>query len=191
MAGLKWIKQLWWWIAGGILGWIFRRRGFLWFQLTASDEEKEFWSLINDAREHPQKYPPHGNTSGAVMSACPSGFRFSGALTETARNHNVFLSGKDKNWVSTGDNMHRGPSGKLVWDDGEPMAEAGYNPRKENVAVGFSTPEQAVRFWMQDDEVHAWGHRNAILNCSISEGGVGHYPGGPWGHYWTLDMGVK
>ncbi|WP_107093743.1 CAP domain-containing protein [Streptomyces sp. XY332] len=90
--------------------------------------------------------------------------------------------------------MHRGPepANKLTWEDGEPMDKAGHNTyRGENVAIGFTTPADVMRSWMQDDEAWSWGHRNFILNCTIQEAGVGHHQGGPVGHYWTLDMGTR
>ncbi|MEU5510722.1 CAP domain-containing protein [Streptomyces fungicidicus] len=150
------------------------------------------FDLINDARQHPEKYPPHGNAGGAIMTACPSGFAQSPQLTDAANAHNAFLANHPKDWAVSGDNMHRGPSGKLVWEAGEPMDRAGYRSwRAENVAVGFTTAEQALRFWMQDDERFGWGHRNAILRSGTREAGFGHQTGGPWGHYWTLDMGTR
>ena len=150
------------------------------------------FDLINDARQHPEKYPPHGNAGGAIMTACPAGFAQSPQLTDAANSHNAFLANHPKDWAVSGDNMHRGPSGKLVWEAGEPMDQAGYRSwRAENVAVGFTTAEEALRFWMQDDERFGWGHRNAILRSSTQEAGFGHQTGGPWGHYWTLDMGTR
>ncbi|MGC3002397.1 CAP domain-containing protein [Streptomyces sp. G35A] len=150
------------------------------------------FDLINDARQHPENYPPHGNSSGAVMSGCGQGFDRSAQLTDIANAHNGFLGNQPRDWVVTGDNMHRGPSGKAVWEAGEPMDQAGYHSwRAEIVAVGFTTAEEALRFWMQDDERFGWGHRNAILRCETLEAGLGHQEGGPWGHYWTLDMGTR
>lgn len=165
---------------------------YLWFLVRAPAEEKQLFDVVDDARKHPERYPPHGNPAGAVMVACSTGFKFSAALWNIARAHSGYLATRPKEWVTTGDNMHRGPSGKLVWEAGEPMDKAGYHTwRAENVAVGFTTAEAAVRFWMQDDERFNWGHRNAILRCETLEAGVGHDAGGPWGHYWTLDMGTK
>jgi uncharacterized protein YkwD len=43
---------------------------------------------------------------------------------------------------------------------------------------------------MQDDGDQAWGHRNNILDCNLSDAGAAHLAGGPWGNYWTVDMGT-
>jgi uncharacterized protein YkwD len=156
-----------------------------------SNEMREIERLVNDARTHPENYPPHGDTTGAAMGACAE-FTHSDDLTTAAMNHSIDLSRQNKDSVNSGDNMHRGPSGKLVWESGEPMDLAGYHTwRAENVALGFTTAEQAVRFWMQDDAPWGWGHRNAILRQETQEAGVGHTPDGPWGNYWTLDLGTK
>ncbi|MGP4113441.1 CAP domain-containing protein [Streptomyces sp. 4N509B] len=181
-----------WWYAGSDWSGIHDNWRGLWHHPAAFTEEKQMLELINDARQHPEKYPPHGNATGAAMAACARGFELSEKLTEIAAAHSGYLKDQSKEWATTGDNMHRGPGGKLVWESGEPMDQAGYRAwRAENVAVGFATLEEAVRFWMQDDERFAWGHRNAILRCETLEAGVGHFEGGPWGHYWTLDMGTK
>ena len=159
---------------------------------SMSATEQELFDIVNDARLHPEKFPPHGNTQGAVLNACPSPFQDATALRDIARNHNAFLSTQPIAWVNTFPNMHTGPDGKKVWEAGEPMDAAGYRTfRGENVATGFGTAAEVVRFWMQDDEASAWGHRNQILNCTTREAGIGHLQGGPGGHYWTLDVGTK
>jgi Cysteine-rich secretory protein family len=159
---------------------------------VTSPEENELLDLIDDARTHPEKYPPRGNVQGAAMSACANAFQDSATLRNIARDHNEFLASRPIAVVNTFPNMHIGPSGKLVWEAGEPMDASGYHSfRGENVATGFSTAADALRFWMQDDEGSAWGHRNLILNCAAHEAGVGHRQGGPGGHYWTLDVGTK
>jgi len=61
----------------------------------------------------------------------------------------------------------------------------------EIVADGFPTEAAAVQFWMQDDAPSNWDHRNLILNCDLMEAGAAHLTGGPWGHYWTVDMGTR
>ncbi len=72
---------------------------------------------------------------------------------------------------------------------------AGYTGQSgwENVAAGYSSAEMVVRGWMTSTT----GHRENILNCALSEMGLGYvfesddrYPG-PYGyrHYWTQVFG--
>ena len=70
------------------------------------------FDLINEARAHPENYPPDGNSSGASMSACPSPVRYSQQLSDIARDHNDDLASRDIIWVNLVDHMHRGPDGK-------------------------------------------------------------------------------
>jgi hypothetical protein len=127
-------------------------------------------------------------------------FEFSTALSNIARAHSELLTHQDKDWVNQDQNMHRGPDGTLVWErePEQPMWQAGYHTwRAENVALGFDTAEKVVRYWMQDDAEWHWRHRNNILfddwytPDDIREAGFGYWNGGPWTHYWTLDMGRK
>jgi hypothetical protein len=141
---------------------------------------------VNDARLHPEKYPPHGNTAGAKMDACPSAFNGSGSLDQAAATHNSYIASQGK-----GVNPHQNASGKLSWEDGGPIQAAGYNSaRAEIVATGQGTANAAVVAWMQDDGDQAWGHRNIILDCNLSDAGAAHLAGGPWGNYWTVDAGT-
>ncbi|MEJ8640125.1 CAP domain-containing protein [Streptomyces sp. MS2.AVA.5] len=164
-----------------------------------SAEEKELRRFVTDARTHPEKYPPHGHDiADAVMPPGVPDFKSSGALTGIARAHSESLTHQDKHWVNEDQNLHRGPDRTLVWEPGQPMWQAGYRAwRAENVAVGFDTADKVVRFWMQDDAKWKWSHRNAILfddwytPDDIREAGFGYCRGGPWTHYWTLDMGRK
>jgi hypothetical protein len=147
---------------------------------------------INNARQHPELYPPHGNTTGAIMTACPAKLQYSSALYQTAAAHNDYLASRPISWVSTYPNMHRDPNGKLVWESGEPMDRAGYHSyRGEIVAWGFPTSEAALRAWMQDDAGSSWGHRNLILNCVLQDAGPAILQGGPGNHYHTVDMGSR
>jgi hypothetical protein len=177
-------------VAGGLLlpvdGSAMAQAGYHW------GHQAEMLGLINDARTHPEKYPPHGNTGGANMSVCSTPFMDSAALRGTARDHNTYLASQPIAWVNTFPNIHKGSDGRLAWDNGGPISNAGYNSRRaEIVATGFPTAADAIRFWMQDDAPSQWGHRNLILNCAVQEAGADHLQGGPGGHYWTVDMGTR
>ncbi|MFE3644331.1 CAP domain-containing protein [Streptomyces sp. NPDC059169] len=161
-----------------------------------SAEERELRHFVTDARTHPENYPPHGNSEKAVMPPGVPDFKLSRALIGIARAHSEFLAGLDRENAEK--YKHLGPDGTSVSEPGQPMWQAGYHTwRAENVAFGFDTAEKVVRFWMQDDETWDWDHRNAILfddwftPDDIREAGFGYCKGGPWVHYWTLDMGRK
>ncbi|MFE9611641.1 CAP domain-containing protein [Streptomyces sp. NPDC006012] len=67
---------------------------------------------------------------------------------------------------------------------GDRITKAGYtwSAYGENVAYGFSTPEQVMSAWMSSS-----GHKANILNCGFKEIGVGlSQPGS----YWTQDFGT-
>jgi uncharacterized protein YkwD len=153
---------------------------------------RQFLKLINRARAHPELYPPHGNAAGAAMTGCSNSLTYSPALHGTAADHNAYLASRPKEWLEVDGNAHRGPDGKFVWEAGEPMDLAGYHSyRAEIVAWGQETTGDALQAWMQDDAGSNWGHRNLILNCSIQDAGPSSYSGGPWGHYYTVDMGNR
>jgi hypothetical protein len=158
----------------------------------ATGMQAELLQLLNDARTHPGNYLAHGTTQGATMAACATPFQDSPSLSGTAGQHNAYLASQPIDWVNTYPNMHRRPDGKLAWDAGGPIDQAGYHSyRAQIVATGFSTATDAVRFWMQDDAPSGWGHRNLILNCTIREAGAAHFQGGPGSHYWTVNMGTR
>ncbi len=159
---------------------------------SATSSTNALLTAINDARMHPEKYPPRGNTAGAKMGACTSPFRQSAALYKGANAHDKFLAGQPTSWVQSGLNAHRDPNGALAWESNGHIAAAGFNgARAEIVAWGQPTSAAAVRAWMQDDEHSNWGHRNIILDCSLSYAGASNYAGGPAGHYFTADMGNR
>lgn len=72
---------------------------------------------------------------------------------------------------------------------GERLARAGYSYAAwgENIAAGYTSPEEVVNGWMSSS-----GHRTNILNCNYTEVGVGYAyaaddPGEiRYRHYWTL-----
>ncbi|MEV0694226.1 CAP domain-containing protein [Streptomyces sp. NPDC050388] len=95
-------------------------------------------------------------------------------LTEAAQNHSEDMA--------TSRNMsHTGSDGSSPADR---ITRAGYNWRTygENVAYGYSTPEQVMAGWMSSP-----GHKKNILNCSFEEIGVGLAQPGS---YWTQNFGT-
>jgi uncharacterized protein YkwD len=65
------------------------------------------------------------------------------------------------------------------------MAAAGVDVRSwgENIAAGSSTAEGAMTQWMNSD-----GHCANFMNPRFSHIGIGYYPGGEWGNYWTATL---
>jgi hypothetical protein len=148
-------------------------------------------TAINDARLHPEKYPPHGSVPGATMAGCANPLTSSAALYQGAAAHDRFLASHPLEWI-TRKTAHMDPNGKQATDDGGHIAAAGFNrARAEIVATQMTTSAAAVRAWMQDDGDQGWGHRNIILDCKLVSAGASHYVGGPGGHYYTADMGTR
>jgi uncharacterized protein YkwD len=57
----------------------------------------------------------------------------------------------------------------------------------ENIAAGYSTPEDVVEGWMNSP-----GHRKNILSPNYAEIGIGFVAGrGAYGTYWTQDFGAR
>ena len=54
----------------------------------AASADAALMALVNDARLHPEKYPPNGNAAGATMTGCPNPLRESGASAGAAQTHN-------------------------------------------------------------------------------------------------------
>ncbi|MFF3891518.1 CAP domain-containing protein [Streptomyces sp. NPDC001914] len=76
---------------------------------------------------------------------------------------------------------HTGSDGS---DPGQRITRAGYiwSTYGENVAYGYSTPEQVIAGWMASA-----GHKRNILDCGFKEIGVGVAQPG---NYWTQDFGT-
>ena len=79
---------------------------------------------------------------------------------------------------------HTNPDGENPFDR---MQLAGYSywTAGENIAAGQTTPAQVVQGWMNSP-----GHCKNIMNGSFTDLGVGYYPGGSYGHYWTQNFGL-
>ncbi|WP_328929684.1 CAP domain-containing protein [Streptomyces sp. NBC_00190] len=95
-------------------------------------------------------------------------------LTAAALNHS-------KDMAAHSNMSHTGSDGS---DPGARITRAGYAwmTYGENVAYGYSTPEQVMIGWMNSP-----GHRENILNCAFKEIGVGLAQPNS---YWTQDFGA-
>ncbi|MEU9234122.1 CAP domain-containing protein [Streptomyces subrutilus] len=95
-------------------------------------------------------------------------------LTAAALNHS-------KDMAAHSNMSHTGSDGS---DPGQRITRAGYawTTYGENVAYGYSTPEQVMTGWMNSP-----GHRQNILNCAFKEIGVGLAQPNS---YWTQSFGA-
>jgi uncharacterized protein YkwD len=145
----------------------------------------------------PVLYLPLVGSGGATTAATPDGFvqrvvaltnqmraeagcpalHLSPALTEAALTHSRDMAANDFF-------DHIGSDGSTSWQRIERM---GYRPTTsaENIAVGFATPESVMTAWRNSS-----GHRQNILNCALTEIGVGYVydETGQYRHYWTQDF---
>lgn len=103
-------------------------------------------------------------------------FRIDRRLTLSARRHSAGMA-------STGRLSHTSPNGTSPW---ERMDATGYRDGgAENIGRGYTSPEDAVRSWMETS-----GHRRNILNCELTAIGIGAVQG-PQGPWWTQDFGYS
>jgi uncharacterized protein YkwD len=97
-------------------------------------------------------------------------------LTKVAQAHSVDMA--KKNYFA-----HNSKDGRSPF---QRMSDAGYDyaAAAENIAAGQRTPKEVVAGWMNSP-----GHKANILNCDLTEIGVGYATGGDYGVYWTQDFG--
>ena len=62
----------------------------------------------------------------------------------------------------------------------------GWTTVGENIAAGYTTPEDVFNGWMNSPP-----HKANILNASFRESGVGVATGGSYGIYWTQEFGAR
>ena len=88
-----------------------------------------------------------------------------------------------KDMVDRGYFSHTNPDNQSPW---ERISLAGYpyQPTGENIAAGQSSAAAVLSSWMNSP-----GHCSNIMNPSSNQIGVGYYPGGGYGHYWTQTFG--
>lgn len=125
---------------------------------TASEAATRILELVNDERG---------------KAGC-SALTLNDKLTKAAQAHSEDMAAHR--------NMsHSGSDGSKP---GDRITKAGYtwSAYGENVAYGYSGPEQVMAAWMSSP-----GHKANILNCSFKEIGVGLAQPGD---YWTQDFGA-
>ncbi|MEV7546425.1 CAP domain-containing protein [Streptomyces sp. NPDC089915] len=108
-----------------------------------------------------------------AAAGCPA-VTVNAKLTKAAQDHSADMA-------AHADMSHTGSDGS---DPGQRITRAGYQWQTygENVAYGYSTPEQVMEGWMNSP-----GHRRNILDCSYREIGIGLAQPG---QYWTQDFGA-
>jgi uncharacterized protein YkwD len=111
-----------------------------------------------------------------ASAGCPA-LSVNGTLTSVAQAHS-------QDMATRGFFDHNSPDGRSPFDR---MTAAGYQFRSaaENIAAGQRSPQDVVTAWMNSS-----GHRANILNCGLTEIGVGYATGGSFGTYWTQDFGT-
>lgn len=108
------------------------------------------------------------------------------ALSKSARYHATDL-GTD-NYFSHDSYDRNGGALQKVCGAFERMRKwYNYNAAGENIAAGYSTPEDVMAGWMSSS-----GHRQNILDPDFREIGVGYYQGsGEYGVYWVQNLGAR
>jgi uncharacterized protein YkwD len=109
-----------------------------------------------------------------------SALQINDSLVAAARRHSTDMAGND--FVG-----HTGSDGSSPWDR---IRDADYNLRYggENVAAGYSTPQDVFNAWM-----NSRGHRDNMLNPNFCDIGAGYSydPASTYTHYWTLTLGCQ
>jgi uncharacterized protein YkwD len=135
-----------------------------------SQLEDEILEIVNQRRAE-------GANCGSAGSFGPAGpLTMNPALRCAARVHS-------KQMVEENFFDHTTPWGESPWDR---MAAAGYSYSSagENIAAGNATAASTMQQWMDSD-----GHCSNIMSPDFTEIGVGYFPGGGYGHYWTQAFG--
>lgn len=130
--------------------------------INASAYEQQVLSLTNAQR---------------TANGCPA-LTWNSALGSVARAHSQDMAAK--NYFDHNTLNGTTPAQRLT--------AAGYTYRQmaENIAAGQATPAAVMSSWMGSA-----GHKANILNCALTELGVGYATGGAYGSYWTQDFGTR
>ena len=108
-----------------------------------------------------------------AANGCPA-LAWDEALAQVARAHSADMAARDYM-------EHTNPDGLTPFDR---AAAAGTSASAENIAAGQQTAAAAMESWMNSP-----GHRDNILNCSLTRLGVGVGYGGSYGITWTQLFG--
>jgi uncharacterized protein YkwD len=133
--------------------------------------EEEILDIVNQRRSE-------GANCGSEGNFGPAGpLTMNPALRCAARKHS-------KQMVEEDFFDHTTPWGE---SPGDRIDGAGYNGFTwgENIAAGNSTAAATMDQWMNSD-----GHCANVMNPDFEDIGVGYYPGGGYGHYWTQNFGA-
>lgn len=130
---------------------------------TSTDSEAEVLRLVNVERDKAGCKPLKEDST----------------LVAVARAHSRDMA--ENNYFS-----HTGKDGRSPFDR---MKDAGYSYRMaaENIAAGQGTAKAVMDAWMNSS-----GHRANILNCGLTEIGVGRWKdsSSSYGIYWTQNFGT-
>jgi uncharacterized protein YkwD len=138
---------------------------------NGADLEQQILDIVNQRRSE-------GANCGSEGNFAPAGpLTMNPALRCAARKHS-------KQMVEEDFFDHTTPWGE---SPGDRIGGAGYNGFTwgENIAAGNSTAAATMDQWMNSD-----GHCANIMNPDFEDIGVGYYPGGGYGHYWTQNFGT-
>lgn len=149
---------------------------------TAPSTPKPTASATPSTAPTPQATPTASGAAARIVElvnaerskAGCSPVKLNATLTKAAQAHS-------EDMASHRNMSHTGSDGS---SPGDRITRAGYNwsTYGENVAYGYSTPEQVMAGWMSSP-----GHKANILNCGFKEIGVGLAQPG---NYWTQDFGT-
>lgn len=143
-----------------------------WPEQWAAFEDRVL-TLTNQARAQGQDCGSQGRMPAVPALAADPWLRCA------ARYHSLWMA-------ETGTFDHTSQGGDLGSSPWDRMANAGFSGSGtgENIAAGYTSPEQVVQGWLDSD-----GHCANLMSASATLLGVGYAEGGPYGTYWTQDFG--
>lgn len=108
-------------------------------------------------------------------------------LDQAAQYHATDMAVDDYFAHSTQDRVDGALVEVCTWSQRIQSYYSGWNYISENIAAGYTTPEEVVEGWMDSP-----GHKKNILSEHNWEIGVGYYEGsGTYNQYWVQDFGRR